>query len=49
MRTNPLIPAVATLTVFILTSLTQLALAQGDARPRAREAGVVVGVFQLAS
>ena len=45
MRTNPMIPAVATLTVFILTSLTQLALAQGDARPRAREAGVVVGVF----
>ena len=45
MRTNPLIPAVAILIFLILTSLTQLALAQDDARPRAREAGVVVGVF----
>ena len=46
MRTNPMIPVVATLTFLIVTSLTQLALAQDDARPRAREAGVVVGVFQ---
>lgn len=46
MRTNPLIPAVAILIFLILTSLTQLALAQDDARPRAREAGVIVGVFQ---
>ncbi len=46
MRTNPMIPAVVTLSFLILTSLTQLALAQDDARPRAREAGVVVGVFQ---
>jgi len=37
---------VVTLSFLILTSLTQLALAQDDARPRAREAGVVVGVFQ---
>jgi D-aminopeptidase len=41
-----MIPVVATLTFLIVTSLTQLALAQDDARPRAREAGVVVGVFQ---
>jgi D-aminopeptidase len=41
-----MIPAVVTLSFLILTSLTQLALAQDDARPRAREAGVVVGVFQ---
>ena len=46
MRTNPLIPAVAIPIFLILTSLTQLALAQDDARPRAREAGVIVGVFQ---
>ncbi|MDG1025400.1 MAG: P1 family peptidase [Gammaproteobacteria bacterium] len=46
MRTNPLIPAVAILIFLILTSLSQLALAQDDARPRAREAGVIVGVFQ---
>ena len=46
MRTNPLIPAVAILIFLILTNLTQLALAQDDARPRAREAGVIVGVFQ---
>lgn len=46
MRTNPLIPAVAILIFLILTSLTQLALAQDDVRPRAREAGVIVGVFQ---
>lgn len=46
MRTNPLIPAVAIPIFLILTSLTQLALAQDDARPRTREAGVIVGVFQ---
>jgi len=46
MRINPLIPAVAIPIFLILTSLTQLALAQDDARPRAREAGVIVGVFQ---
>lgn len=34
------------LSVLILLCVTPLALAQPDSRPRAREAGVVVGVFQ---
>ncbi len=34
------------LSVLILLCVTPFALAQSDTRPRAREAGVVVGVFQ---
>ena len=34
------------LSVLTLLCVTPFALAQSDSRPRAREAGVVVGVFQ---